>query len=130
MKNKIIWSICVLAVILILTIPSIPSNVVKQSDVTKNTIDEVYKSGWILLVSSNIQGIDEGFHIGGMSNINVTATYQNTFIIRTKPIWGSTIITEDVDIQIQMKHFFGLVEKFGTSGEIIGICEDVSWKII
>ena len=116
MRNKIIWSIGVLAVILILTISSNPSNVAKPSDTTKNTTDDVYDSGWVLLVSSDLQGIDEGLHIGGMSNINVTATYQNAFFIRTKPIWGSTIITEDVDIQIQMKHSFGLVAKCGTSG--------------
>ena len=128
--RKIFSSICVICVLLILMIPSIPANVTKQSDVTKNTTDEVYESGWIILVSSNIQGIDEGLHFGGISDINITATYQNTFLIRTKPIWGSAIITEDVDIQIQMKHFWGIADIYGSSGEIIGICEDVSWKII
>jgi len=130
MKNKIIWSICILTLMLIMTIPSIPSDVTKQSDIIKNTTDEVYKSGWICLLSSNIQGMEEGLHFGGMSNINITATYQNTFLIRTKPIWGSAIILEDVDIQIQMKHFFGIVDIVGNAGEIVGICEDVSWKLI
>jgi hypothetical protein len=110
--------------ITLLTIPSIPAMTPKY------TTDEVYSSGWVILVSSNIQGIDEGLHIGGLTNITVTATYQNTFLIYTEPIWGSTIITEDVDIQLHMGHFFGIIEKYGNSGEIIGICEDVSWEII
>ena len=130
MRKKIIKSICLIAIMLILTIPSIPANITKPSNVVKNTTDEVYKSGWICLLSSNIQGMEEGLHFGGMSNINITATYQNTFFIRTKPIWGSAIILEDVDIQIQMKHFFGFVDIVGNAGEIVGICEDVSWKII
>jgi hypothetical protein len=122
--RKIFGSICIISILLILVIPSIPA------DVTKNPTDEVFESGWFILVSSNLKGIDEGLHIGGMSDINITATYQNTLLIRTKPIWGSTIITEDVDIQIQMKHFFGIINIYGDSGEIIGICADVSWKII
>jgi len=130
MRKKIIGSICLIAIMLILTIPIIPANIVKPSNVVKNTTDEVYKSGWICLFSSNIQGMEEGLHFGGMSNINITATYQNTFFIRTKPIWGSAIILEDVDIQIQMKHFFGFVDIVGNAGEIVGICGDVSWKII
>jgi hypothetical protein len=130
MRYKIVKSICLIAIISILMIPSIPANITKQSDITKNTTDEVYHSGWIILVSSSLQGVDEGLHIGGMNDINIIATYQNTLLIRTKPIWGSTIITEDVDIQIQMKHFFGIINKYGDSGEIIGICEDVSWEII
>ena len=130
MKNKIIWTICLLAMILILNIPSIPSSAVKPSYVAKNTTDDVYPSGWIILLSSNIQGIEEGLHFGGMSDINITATYQNTLFIRTKPIWGSAIVLDDVDLQIQIKHFFGMVDIYGNSGEIIGICEDVSWKII
>ena len=130
MKNKIIGSIGFLVVMLLLTIPSISFGLAESSDITKDTIDEVFESGWIILVSSNLQGIDEGLHVGGMSNINVTATYQNTLLLRTKPIWGSTIITEDVDIQIQMKHFFGIVDIVGNAGEIVGICEDVSWKLI
>ncbi len=128
--RKIISSICIISILLILIIPSIPANVPKQSDIIKNTTDEVYESGFIILVSSNIQGIDEGLHFEGMNNINITATYQNTFLIFTKPIWGSAIITEDVDIQIKMKHFFGVVNIYGNSGEIVGYCEDVSWKII
>lgn len=130
MRNKIIWSISTLAIMLLLMTSSIPIGIAKPSDIIKNTTDDVYKSGWIILVSSNIQGIDEGLHIGGLSNINITATYQNTLLIYTKPIWGSTIITDDVDIQIQIKHFFGIIDKYGNSGEIIGICEDISWKII
>jgi len=131
MRKKIIRSICLIAIMLILTIPSIPANIAKPSNVVKNTTDEVYESGWILLLSSNVLGIDEeGLHFGGMNDLNITATYQNTFIIRTKPIWGSAIILEDVDIQIQMKHFFGFVDIVGNAGEIVGICEDVSWKII
>jgi hypothetical protein len=130
MRNKIIWSICVFAVILTLILPSIPANVTKQSNLTKDTTDEVYESGFFILLSSNIQGIDEGLHFGGMRDVNITATYQNTFLIRTKPIWGSAIILEDVDIQIQMKHFYGIVDIVGNAGEIFGICEDVSWKII
>ena len=122
--RKIFGSICIISILLILIIPSIPA------DVTKNPTDEVFESGWIILVSSNLQGIDEGLHIGGISDINITATYQNTLLIRTKPIWGSTIITEDVDIQIQMKHFFGIINIYKGSGELIGICEDISWKII
>ncbi len=130
MKNKIIKSITLITIILILMIPSIPAKVTKQSDISKKSTDEIYNSGWICLISSNIQGINEGLHFGGMSDINITATYQNVFFIRTNPIWGSAFISEDVDIQIQMKRFFGFVDIHRNSGEIIGICEDVSWKII
>jgi len=130
MRKKIISSLCLIAIMLILTIPSIPANIVEPSNVVKNTIDEVYDSGFIILLSSNIQGVDEGLHFEGMNDLNITATYQNTFLIFTKPVWGSAIILEDVDIQIQMKHFFRVVDIYGNAGEIVGYCEDVSWKII
>ena len=126
---KKIIGILIVGLLLVTVFPFVNAST-QKTDKMKNTTDEVFPSGWIILVSSNLQGIDEGLHLGGMSDINITATYQNTLLIRTKPIWGSAIITEDVDIQIQMKHFFGIIDKYGNSGEIIGICEDVSWKII
>src|SRR5512136_1205027 len=128
MKEKVI-GILIVGLLLVTVFPCVKAST-QKTDVTKNTTNDVYPSGWIILLSSNIQGIEKGLHFGGMSDINITATYQNTLLIRTKPIWGSAIITEDVDLQIQIKHFFGIVDIYGTSGEIIGICEDVSWKII
>jgi hypothetical protein len=137
MKKKIV-GILIVGLLMIPVFPGVNASIYKidkkNNTIVENTIDEVYSSGWICLLSSNIQGVgEEGkhlLHFGYMSNITITATYQNTFFIRTKPIWGSAIVLDDVDIQIQMKHFFGMVDIYRNSGEIIGYCEDVSWKII
>ena len=117
MKNKIYAYIGILITILMLMIPSI------SSAEEKNSSNEVYEFGWLILVSPEIEGIAECINFGGMHDLNITIHGGNTFILRTRPIWGSTIIADYIDLNIQMKNFFGfanIVFDEGVSKGVLG----------
>jgi hypothetical protein len=124
MEKKIIYYIGIITIILMLFTPNISS--IKQTD----SSSEIYDSGQFILVSPHIEGIEEGLHLGGMNDLNITALGENTFLILTKPIWGSTIITNYIDLNIKIKHFFGIADIYNNQGVIIGKCEEVSWEKI
>ncbi|UCF49887.1 MAG: hypothetical protein JSU91_09090 [Thermoplasmatales archaeon] len=127
-KNKIYAYIGIITSILMLLIPSISA-----TDET-NSSNEVYGFGRLFLVSPDIEGIEEGIHFGGLHDLNITIRGGNTFILRTRPIWGSTFIADYVDINIQMKNFFGFADIYMDEdvcqGILIGRCEDISWEKI
>jgi hypothetical protein len=124
MIKKTLGYFGIISIILMLVIP----NIVALEEI--NSSREVYESGWFILVSPNVEGIENGLHLGGMHDLNITALGGNTFLIFTKPIWGTAIITNYVDLNIQMVHFFGIADIFDNQGVIIGKCEDVSWEKI
>ena len=68
MKNKIYFIGGLIAIISMLIIPNVTSY-------EEETIDsnEVYGTGWFVLSSPNIEGIEEGLNLGGMHDLNFTA---------------------------------------------------------
>ena len=126
MKKKIYASIGILISSLMLMIPTI------SAITTTNSSNEIYEFGRIILVSPDIEGIEDGLHFGGMHDINITIHGGNTVLLRTRPIWGSTLVTDYIDMNIQMKNFFGIADiviKDNVShGILIGICQDISWE--
>lgn len=128
MKNKIYIYIGIIISILMLIMPGISAT--KET----NSSNEVYKFGWFILDSPDIEGVEEGTHFGGMHDLNITIHGENMFILRTRPIWGSTMNADYNDLNIHMKHFFGIADIFmdeGVSkGIFIGICRDISWEKI
>lgn len=128
MKNKIYAYIGIIISILMLMMPSI------SATEETNSSNEVYEFGRFILVSPDIEGVEEGIHFGGMHDLNITIHGGNTFILRTRPIWGSTMIADYIDLNIQMKHFFGFADIFMDEGVgqgiLIGICRDISWEKI
>jgi hypothetical protein len=124
MKNNILYCIGLIAIILMLVVPNISA--IKET----NSSGKVYDSGWFMLISPNVEGIGQGLHLGGMHDLNITATGGNTFLIVTRPIWGAAIITGYIDLNIRMEHFFGIADIIGNAGAIIGRCENISWEKI
>ena len=128
MKNKTYAHIGIIISILMLIMPSI------SATEETNSSNEVYKSGWFILSSPDIEGMQEGLHLGGIHDLNFTIRGGNTFILRTKPIWGSTMIADYIDLNIKMENFFGIADIFMDEGVgkavIIGICSDISWEKI
>ena len=128
MKNKIYVHIGIIFSIFILMMPSI------SATEATNSSNEVYEFGRFILASPDIEGIEEGLHLGGMHDLNITIRGGNTFILRTRPIWGSTLVADYIDLNIQMKNFFGIADIYNddnvTQGVLIGICSDISWKEI
>ena len=101
MKKKICLIILAMSLFLMLLVPCITS--IGYNNLSVNLSNVVYDSGCFILVSPNIEGVEEGLNIGGMHDLNITTNGgKNTFLILTKPIWGSTIITNLVDINIQI----------------------------
>jgi len=125
-KNRIYGYVGILVIFLMLLLPSVPA----KKETRPST--EVYESGWFILVSPNITGIEPDVRFGGLQDLNITIHGGNTFVLRTKPIWGSTIMCKYVDLHIQMTNFFGFIDIYNRSGacegEIVGICKGISWQ--
>jgi hypothetical protein len=130
MMKKIYGYVGIIAILLMLIAPSIPAKKETPSS------SDVYQSGWFILVSPDIRGLglENGTHFGGIEDLNITIHGGNTFVLRTKPIWGSTMFSNYIDIHLQMANFFGFVDIYNRDGlyegEIVGICKDVSWEKI
>ncbi len=66
MGKKIYGYVGIIIIILMLVIPSIPA---KKETSSSN---EVYESGWFVLISPDIEGVEEGTHLGGKHDLNIT----------------------------------------------------------
>jgi len=94
------------------------------------TSETAFKYGVFVLTCINIEGINQNNHIGGLSNLNITAISEE-FIIATFPIWGTTVIENEVEIHITMEHFFGVVKTYGNGHvELMGLCKNIAWEFI
>lgn len=128
MKKKTYGYIGMAVILLMLMVPNIPAKEVTSSS------NDIYPSGWIVLVSQDIRGMETGIHFWGIQDLNITIHGGNDLILRTRPIWGTLMLSTYVDLHIQMAHFFGIVDiqniEGVCKGEIIGICQDVSWEKI
>jgi hypothetical protein len=92
--------------------------------------ETVYKYGVFLLTCIDIEGINHNNHIGGLSNIDIIATSEE-FILATLPIWGTTLIENEVEIHITMDNFFGVIQEHN-NGQIqfVGLCKNIAWEFI
>ena len=92
--------------------------------------ENVFEYGAFLLTCINIEGMNQNNHIGGLSNLNITVTSEQ-FIIATYPIWGTTLIENEVEIHITMENFFGIVQTYSNGHiELIGFCKNIAWEFI
>lgn len=91
---------------------------------------KLYQYGAIVLTCNDFEGINDNYHIGGLSNLNITATSKQ-FIIATYPIWGTAIIEHEVEIHIKIEEFLGVIQtnKKGQK-QIIGLCKNIAWEQI
>ena len=107
---------------------------VKYTKAATNKIESssgtVHKYGAFVLICTDVEGINDNYHIGGLSNLDFTATSEK-FIIATYPIWGTTIIEYEVEIHITIEKFLGVIETNNQGQiEIIGICKNITWEQI
>lgn len=96
----------------------------------ESNLGPVFKYGAFVLTCTNIDGINDYDHVGGLSNLDITASTDG-FIIATYPIWGTTIIEEEVQVHITIENFLGVIQTY-SSGKIqlVGICQNIAWEIL
>ena len=94
------------------------------------TSQNLFKYGAFVLTCNNIEGINQNNHVGGLSNLNITVTSEQ-FIIATFPIWGTTLIENEVEIHLTIENFLGIVQTYSNGKiELIGLCMNISWEFI
>ena len=102
---------------------------IKEKEIISN--NEIYEYGIIILDCNSITGIPEEEHVGGLQNIKIVTNGLTQGLIFTIPIWGSAIIIENNNIQINMENFFGVSVSYSCgAGSIVGIGKNIEWKII
>ena len=113
--------------IMILIMSTIPVTATNEKEGSSSA---VFKYGMFVLTCTNTEGLQEEEHVGGLSDVDFTAS-SNEFIILTFPIWGTTILDDNVEIHIQMEHFFGVIQtNHDGEVEVLGICKNISWELI
>ena len=103
---------------------------VTATEKEQSTLREGYRFGAFLLECSDVEGLEVDYHIGGLSNLDITVTSQE-FMIATVPFWGTTMIEEEVQIHLTIENFFGLIQT-NSHGytEIMGLCRNIEWEIV
>ena len=125
-KKRVVFLIGILLMITIFTC-SISVTANNDQDFRSET---VFKYGVFVLTCSDIEGVNQNNHIGGLSNLNITATSEQ-FIIATFPIWGTTLIENEVEIHLTMENFLGIVQTDRNGHiELIGLCKNIAWEFI
>lgn len=125
-KKRIVVFICVLLIITIFT-SSLPVTATKEK---KCRSESVFSFGAFLLTATDIEGITDNDHLGGLSDLDIIATSQQ-FMIATFPIWGTTIIEYETEIHITIENFLGIIETdFNGQTQVMGICKNIAWEII
>ena len=104
---------------------------ITASEVKEGNANPVYKFGAFLLTSSDIEGIPLEEHMGGLSNVNITAS-SDQFMISTFPIWGTALIEDaTVTISLRMDNFLGIIETRDDGYiDVMGLCRNVAWEVI
>lgn len=96
----------------------------------ESNLEPVFKYGAFVLTCTNIEGINDNNHVGGLSNLDITAL-TDEFIIATYPIWGTTIIQEEVQVHITIENFLGVIQTYSSGKiQVVGICQNIAWEII
>jgi hypothetical protein len=113
--------------VIIIFSSSIPITPTNKSIPCPETINNY---GAFVLTCTNIEGIKDDYYIGGLSDLNITATTLE-FLLATFPIWGTTIIDYETEVHITIENFFGVIEKnnYGYV-EVMGICRNIEWELI
>jgi hypothetical protein len=125
MNKKISISLVGILFISLFVLGAIPSSANEEEHVHGST----YAFGAFLLTARNVDGIPENEHMGGLGDLDFTAT-STEFMIYTVPFWGTTIIDEETDIHIHMDNFFGLISTYSDGTvEIMGLCKNIGWEL-
>jgi hypothetical protein len=128
MKKK--FSLLIIGILIVGTF-FISTSTVTAVEKKERTINTGFKFGAFLLTSSEIEGLPLDEHMGGLSNVNITASCYS-FMISTFPIWGTAMIEDEtVTINLKMDQFLGLIDTRDDGYiDIMGICRNVAWEVI
>ncbi|MHA2431585.1 MAG: hypothetical protein ACXACC_11235 [Promethearchaeota archaeon] len=117
-----------IGVLLIITIFTSSIGVTATTEKEPNP-EPVFKYGAFVLTSKNIEGLKADDHVGGLSNLDIVAL-TDEFIIATFPIWGTTIIDEEVEVHITIESFLGVIQTYSCGKiQVVGICKNIAWEI-
>ena len=118
-----------IGILLIITIFSSSIAVTATNEIESSSGD-VYEYGAFVLTCTDVEGIKNNHYIGGLSNLDITATSEE-LIIATYPVWGTTIIEHEVEIHMTIERFLGVIETNNRGQmQIIGICKNIAWEQI
>jgi len=128
MKKK--FSLLIIGILIVSTF-FVSTFTVTAAEKKERNINSGYTFGAFMLTSSDIEGIPLDEHMGGLSNVNITASC-DSFMIGTFPIWGTaTIEDETVTINLKMDQFLGIIDTRNDGYvDIMGLCKNVAWEII
>lgn len=103
---------------------------VTATNEVESSSDTVYNFGAFVLTCSDIEGINTDYHVGGLSDLDFTATSEQ-FVIATYPMWGTTILENEVEIHITIENFLGVIQtKSCGQIQVIGLCKNIAWELI
>ena len=127
MKKK--FPLLIIGVLIVSTF-FVSTATITASEVKEGNASSVYKFGAFILTSSDIEGIPLDDHMGGLSNVNITAS-SDQFMISTIPIWGTAMIEDaTVTINLRMDNFLGIIETRDDGYiDVMGLCRNVAWDI-
>jgi hypothetical protein len=113
-----------------LTITIYTSSIGVSATIEKEpNLEPVFEYGAFVLTSTNIEGLKTDDHVGGLSNLDIVAS-TDEFIIATFPIWGTTIIDEEVQVHITIESFLGVIQTYSNGKiQVLGICKNIAWEI-
>jgi hypothetical protein len=125
-KKRIGILICFL---LMITFFSSSSTVTATNKIEPSS-DTTYNYGAFVLTCSDIEGMNTDYHVGGLSDLDFTATSEQ-FIIATLPMWGTTIIENQAEIHITIENFLGVIQTRSCGQiQIVGLCKNIAWELI
>ena len=103
---------------------------VSATNDVKPSSDIIYTYGAFVLTCSDIEGLNTDYHVGGLSNLDFTATSEQ-FVIATYPMWGTTVLDHQAEIHLTIENFLGVIQTTRSGQmQVVGICKNIAWELI